>query len=240
MGSLKVNALRNNTAKVRHLLAILGVAVSAGAVAGEAHEHGKVALTLAIEAGNVEVSWRSPAVNLVGFEHQPKTPEEKQKVEQTLLNLKQGYEQIVLPESALCLLKEADIDTTLAAHTEGHDHDDHDHEKHDDHGHDDHDHEEHDDHGHDDHDHEKHDDHDHDHDDHDHEKHDDHEEHDHDGHADFSAKYTFECRHPEHLKQIEVNLMPSYPGIDEIRYQAITPAGQTGGSLTQGNTVIVF
>ena len=212
MGSLKVNALRNNTAKVRHLLAILGVAVSAGAVAGEAHEHGKVALTLAIEAGNVEVSWRSPAVNLVGFEHQPKTPEEKQKVEQTLLNLKQGYEQIVLPESALCLLKEADIDTTLAAHTEGHDHDDHDHEKHDDHGHDDHD----------------------------HEKHDDHEEHDHDGHADFSAKYTFECRHPEHLKQIEVNLMPSYPGIDEIRYQAITPAGQTGGSLTQGNTVIVF
>ena len=209
MGSLKVNALRNNTAKVRHLLAILGVAVSAGAVAGEAHEHGKVALTLAIEAGNVEVSWRSPAVNLVGFEHQPKTPEEKQKVEQTLLNLKQGYEQIVLPESALCLLKEADIDTTLAAHTEGHDHDDHDHEEHDDH----------------------------DHDDHDHEKHDDH---DHDGHADFSAKYTFECRHPEHLKQIEVNLMPSYPGIDEIRYQAITPAGQTGGSLTQGNTVIVF
>lgn len=218
MGSLKVNALRNNTAKVRHLLAILGVAVSAGAVAGEAHEHGKVALTLAIEAGNVEVSWRSPAVNLVGFEHQPKTPEEKQKVEQTLLNLKQGYEQIVLPESALCLLKEADIDTTLAAHTEGHDHD---------HDHDDHDHEEHDDHDHDDHDHEKHDDHDHD-------------EHDHDGHADFSAKYTFECRHPEHLKQIEVNLMPSYPGIDEIRYQAITPAGQTGGSLTQGNTVIVF
>ncbi|WP_277252683.1 ZrgA family zinc uptake protein [Neptunomonas phycophila] len=209
MGSLKVNALRNNTAKVRHLLAILGVAVSAGAVAGEAHEHGKVALTLAIEAGNVEVSWRSPAVNLVGFEHQPKTPEEKQKVEQTLLNLKQGYEQIVLPESALCLLKEADIDTTLAAHTEGHDHDDHDHEKHDDH------------------DHEKHEGHDHD-------------EHDHDGHADFSAKYTFECRHPEHLKQIEVNLMPSYPGIDEIRYQAITPAGQTGGSLTQGNTVIVF
>lgn len=229
MGSLKVNALRNNTAKVRHLLAILGVAVSAGAVAGEAHEHGKVALTLAIEAGNVEVSWRSPAVNLVGFEHQPKTPEEKQKVEQTLLNLKQGYEQIVLPESALCLLKEADIDTTLAAHTEGHDHD-----------HDDHDHEEHDDHDHDDHDHEKHDDHDHD--DHDHEKHEghDHDEHDHDGHADFSAKYTFECRHPEHLKQIEVNLMPSYPGIDEIRYQAITPAGQTGGSLTQGNTVIVF
>ena len=217
MGSLKVNALRNNTAKVRHLLAILGVAVSAGAVAGEAHEHGKVALTLAIEAGNVEVSWRSPAVNLVGFEHQPKTPEEKQKVEQTLLNLKQGYEQIVLPESALCLLKEADIDTTLAAHTEGHDHD-HDHD------HDDNDHEDHD---HDEHDHEKHDDHDHD-------------EHDHDGHADFSAKYTFECRHPEHLKQIEVNLMPSYPGIDEIRYQAITPAGQTGGSLTQGNTVIVF
>ena len=204
MGSLKVNARRNNTAKVRHLLAILGVAVSAGAVAGEAHEHGKVALTLAIEAGNVEVSWRSPAVNLVGFEHQPKTPEEKQKVEQTLLNLKQGYEQIVLPESALCLLKEADIDTTLAAHTEGHDHD-HDH---------DHDHEEHEGH--------------------------DHDEHDHDGHADFSAKYTFECRHPEHLKQIEVNLMPSYPGIDEIRYQAITPAGQTGGSLTQGNTVIVF
>jgi len=229
MGSLKVNALRNNTAKVSHLLAILGVAVSAGAVAGEAHEHGKVALTLAIEAGNVEVSWRSPAVNLVGFEHQPKTPEEKQKIEQTLLNLKQGYEQIVLPESALCLLKEADIDTTLAAHTEGHDHD-----------HDDHDHEEHDDHDHDDHDHEKHDDHDHD--DHDHEKHEghDHDEHDHDGHADFSAKYTFECRHPEHLKQIEVNLMPSYPGIDEIRYQAITPAGQTGGSLTQGNTVIVF
>ncbi|MDO6467726.1 DUF2796 domain-containing protein [Neptunomonas phycophila] len=225
MGSLKVNALRNNTAKVSHLLAILGVAVSAGAVAGEAHEHGKVALTLAIEAGNVEVSWRSPAVNLVGFEHQPKTPEEKQKVEQTLLNLKQGYEQIVLPESALCLLKEADIDTTLAAHTEGHDHDDHDH-----------DHEEHDDHDHDDHDH------DHDHDEHDHEKHEghDHDEHDHDGHADFSAKYTFECRHPEHLKQIEVNLMPSYPGIDEIRYQAITPAGQTGGSLTQGNTVIVF
>jgi hypothetical protein len=222
MGSLKVNALRNNTAKVRHLLAILGVAISAGAVAGEAHEHGKVALTLAIEAGNVEVSWRSPAVNLVGFEHQPKTPEEKQKVEQTLLNLKQGYEQIVLPESALCLLKEADIDTTLAAHTEGHDHDDHDHEEHDDHDHDEHDHEEHDDHDHDDHDHEK------------------HEDHDHDGHADFSAKYTFECRHPEHLKQIEVNLMPSYPGIDEIRYQAITPAGQTGGSLTQGNTVIVF
>ncbi|WP_425037986.1 zinc ABC transporter substrate-binding protein [Primorskyibacter sp. S187A] len=60
---------------------------------------------------------------------------------------------------------------------DGHDHDAHDHAKHDEHDHDDHDHAKHDEHDHDDHDHAKHEEHDHD--DHDHAKH---EEHDHDEH----------------------------------------------------------
>ncbi len=64
----------------------LGIAVllSAGpAVAGDnpgAHRHGYGQLQMAVQGGKVDLFFTSPAYNLVGFERQAQTPEEKARV----------------------------------------------------------------------------------------------------------------------------------------------------------------
>ncbi|KGK41481.1 hypothetical protein LH51_14680 [Nitrincola sp. A-D6] len=72
--------------------------------------------------------------------------------------------------------------------------------------------------------------------DHDHE----HEhEHEHDtAHSDVIVDYYYTCEHPEQLEQIRVNLFNTYPSLQEIQVQLITPAGQQGLILNAGQNML--
>ncbi|SFR60293.1 Protein of unknown function [Marinobacter daqiaonensis] len=48
-----------------------------------AHVHGQAQLQVALEDRTVDLIFRSPAANLVGFEHQPRNEDQKQQLDQT-------------------------------------------------------------------------------------------------------------------------------------------------------------
>jgi len=54
----------------------------------KAHTHGTATLTLALESGTLDISFESPAVNIVGFEHRASHDDEKQRVNTALSQLK--------------------------------------------------------------------------------------------------------------------------------------------------------
>lgn len=191
-----------------------------------AHVHGIAELLLAIDGNELQIEFISPADNIVGFEHEPETSQEKASVKAALKWLGDAGNAFTLSSQAGCEVEHADVDL----HGMKGDHEDH---GHDDHGHDDHGHDEHghDDHGHDDHGHD-----DHGHDDH---GHDDHGHDDHGGeHSEFHAEYHFECAAIDALQSLRVELFEKYPAIEEIHFKAITDRGQSGGDLTAQNPVI--
>ena len=57
------------------------------AFASKAHEHGKAQLMIAAEGNQVFIELESPADNLLGFEHRPKTAKQKAQVKQVLQRL---------------------------------------------------------------------------------------------------------------------------------------------------------
>jgi hypothetical protein len=68
----------------------------------EAHEHGKVTLNVAIESSRLTIELDSPAVNVVGFEHAPRTPEEKAAAKAADDFLKSGRGLFGVPPAAEC------------------------------------------------------------------------------------------------------------------------------------------
>ena len=185
----------------------------------DAHVHGHAILNVAQEGKEVEVSFEIPAMDLVGFEHQPESHAQKEKVEQMRDLLKKGKNAVAFNQSAGCSVESAKVESALLAgldhHKEhGHDdhkdhHDAHDHDKHkehhDDHGHEKHDHHDHEEHAHDDH--------------HDHDKHDehDHEAHGHsETHSEFELTYHFVCANPTVLSELKVTLFENAPTLTEI------------------------
>ena len=104
----------------------------------DAHEHGVTTLNIALEENVLAVELEGPAMNFVGFEHMPNTPEQEQAIADTLDVLNNGDVLIQAnPEAGCALLQAKAKHITDAEHDEGHDdHDDHeaDHDKeHDDH-----------------------------------------------------------------------------------------------------------
>ena len=131
-----------------------GMAVSAtlavlSASAGEqrqvdAHEHGVTVVNAALEDAALVIELESPAMNIVGFEHPPRTDEQKQAVVRALAVLETDSSLFAINSEAQCSLTDASVAHVIDAADEGRDHENHDHEEHDD-GHADHD-DEHDDH----------------------------------------------------------------------------------------------
>ncbi|MEX0284153.1 MAG: DUF2796 domain-containing protein [Paracoccaceae bacterium] len=157
----------------------------------DAHEHGSGTLNIAIEGNSVAMELEAPGFDIVGFEYEAKSDEDKASIEQAMATLSSPLALFTPPAAAGCSVTEAHVkllsDDDHEDHDDDHDHDDHADEK-DDHDHD----EDHDEDGHDDHDHDEdhaedgHDDHDHD-EDHAEDGHDDHEhdeDHAEDGHDD--------------------------------------------------------
>lgn len=77
----------------------------------EAHEHGVAQLNLALEDGTLELELRSPAINLLGFEHAPISDEDKHRVSALRKALAAPAALLGLPQS--CRLEQQDVSSPL-------------------------------------------------------------------------------------------------------------------------------
>ncbi|MHB0817579.1 DUF2796 domain-containing protein [Stutzerimonas stutzeri] len=89
------------------------------------HEHGVGQLDAALEGTRLEIELRSPAVNLLGFEHAPNNAADKHKVADTRAQLEQPDRLFGLSTEAGCRLDETSLESPLFAEG-GHDHAQHD------------------------------------------------------------------------------------------------------------------
>ncbi|MDX1678191.1 ZrgA family zinc uptake protein [Arsukibacterium sp.] len=78
------------------------------------HVHGHATLTVVLEGSEAMVALQSAAYNIVGFEHAPKTNEQRQEVAAALEVLRQGKWFTVNPQAG-CELADADANTDLNA-----------------------------------------------------------------------------------------------------------------------------
>lgn len=112
------------------LLTLAFATLSTGAVAEEhhhhqsAHVHGEAKLQVAIEGQTAELILQSPAANLLGFEHAPKTAEQ----DAAMADAREWL-------TATPLVQTADNTCTITAASVQHEHGDNDGRDHDEHGH---------------------------------------------------------------------------------------------------------
>ena len=194
----------------------------------DAHEHGVGTLNIAFEGKTIAMEFMAPGADIVGFEYEAKSAEDRSAIENALAVLAKPSDLFVLPAAAECTVKTASA--ALESEDEQDDHDDHgDHAKHDDdhedhaeHKHD----EDHDDHAKHDDDHEEHAEHKHDEDHDDHAKHDDHEEHAEEaGHTEFHAEYTLTCANPEAISEVTFAYFDAFENAREVEVQVVTASG---------------
>jgi hypothetical protein len=89
----------------------------------EAHVHGEARLLVALEADTLEIEFLSPAMNMVGFEHQPQTETQTQAVKAAIDTLKQPDLLFTLPSAAKCAPVDIEVETPLSRHdTDTHEH----------------------------------------------------------------------------------------------------------------------
>jgi hypothetical protein len=62
-----------------------------------AHEHGKVTLNVAVDAAALLVALDAPAINVVGFEHAPRTPQERAAARHASEFIRSGHSLIGFP-----------------------------------------------------------------------------------------------------------------------------------------------
>lgn len=111
------------TPVLRPLLVALALGAPAGALAEHAHEHGVAELRVALEGATLLVEFESPLSNLVGFEHVPRSDDEKAALADLARTLRDPARLIVLSEQAGCRPGEIELELP-----DGHDHADHGHD----------------------------------------------------------------------------------------------------------------
>lgn len=94
----------------------------------DSHEHGAAQLDAALDGTTLEIELRSPAVNLLGFEHAPRSAAEKSRLAETRAQLERPHALFTLPADARCTLAEARLESPLFAGADHeHEHDQHEH-----------------------------------------------------------------------------------------------------------------
>jgi hypothetical protein len=73
------------------------------------HEHGKVTINAAVDGKDLVIELDSPAVNVVGFEHEPRTDAERAAVRDASDLLKSGRGLFGTPPQALCTFRTTDL-----------------------------------------------------------------------------------------------------------------------------------
>lgn len=94
-----------------------------------AHQHGAAELDAALDGATLEIELRSPAMNLVGFEHAPSSEADTRKLADARKQLEQPNGLFGLPAAAACTLAVTELESPLFE-GEAHDHDEeHEHDE---------------------------------------------------------------------------------------------------------------
>jgi len=197
----------------------------------DSHEHGSATLNVVIDKDEVFIELETPWNNLVGFEHEPGTDEQKALVDDAMAALLDP-ERLFSFDGGNCAVTNSRVESSMQ-HDDGHKDDDH----HDDDGHKDDDH--HDDDGHKDDGHkddDHHDDDGHKDDDHDHD-----DAHDHDAEPVHSAalvSYSYSCTEVADLSAIDMKLFALWSGFEDLDVQLAGPGGQSSAELNPDQTTL--
>lgn len=70
----------------------------------QAHEHGVAQLNVVLEAGQLDIELETPAANLLGFEHSPRSAKEQQQLQSLKTALENPFSLLSLPSAAACTL----------------------------------------------------------------------------------------------------------------------------------------
>lgn len=213
----------NDTARLALVLAGLSAAGTSQADeprSAAAHQHGTIAIEIAVEAGEIQMALYAPGADIVGFEHTPSSEADKQAVEDARAILSDPVALFGLPDAAGCAIEHASV--SITAETAGSD----DHEKDHDHAHE---HEKDDDHGHA---------HAHEHDKENAEKHDDHaHDHDHgDAHFEFIAEYHLDCADIGAVDALTLGIFERFPNSQTLNFTILGDTGATAVSVERGQT----
>jgi Protein of unknown function (DUF2796) len=73
------------------------------------HEHGHGKLNIAIENGEVSMDLDVPGADIIGFEHEPSTPEQKAAFAAGKAKLAEALSLFKMPSAAGCMVKEAKV-----------------------------------------------------------------------------------------------------------------------------------
>jgi hypothetical protein len=168
----------------------------------EAHEHGVAHLNVALEGNDLYIEFTSPAANIVGFEHQPRTHNQKDAVKSAVSTLHEGNALFILSSGSESKLMNSSVDTDIDKDSDSHSESEHAHgEK----GH---------------------------HEQGQHHVKKNSQADEHERHTEFKAEYHFVCKKPDRLSQINVKLFSVFPGIEHIEVQLLTETKQTAVELT--------
>ncbi len=165
----------------------------------EAHIHGKAALNLVVEGALVDAEFRSPLMNIVGYEHKATIPAERAQLREAVARLEAVHSLIQLPESARCQPQRTDVRTGVGGdlHQIPEQLSETDHDRHSPQN---------------------------EHDTHDaHDAHDAHKEEL--NHRDVVAHYRFQCAEPQHLDRVTLNFFRAFSGIEAIHVNLLTGQG---------------
>jgi hypothetical protein len=114
-------------------LGLLASAVATGVACAEefeqrgVHEHGKVTINAAVDGKELVIELDSAAVNVVGFEHEPRTDAERAAVRDASDLLKSGHGLFGTPREALCTFQATDLKAPHWERGEPGKHDEHEH-----------------------------------------------------------------------------------------------------------------
>lgn len=108
------------------ILILVTCSLGASAAAQSTHVHGQGQVGMAIDQNLISMTLESPGADIVGFEHEARTAEEKTAVTEVLKQLSNPMFVIQLPESASCKVIQASSEVTSKNGDDSHaDHEDH-------------------------------------------------------------------------------------------------------------------
>ncbi len=88
-----------------------------------AHEHGHGVLEVVAEGEELVIVLRVPAVNVIGFEHEPSTPEQRSTVKAAIDRFEKGARLFMPSTSAQCRLEHAEVELAGLHGEDEHGHD---------------------------------------------------------------------------------------------------------------------
>ena len=93
-----------------------------GFIEEDAHEHGAALLNVAQDGSSLSLEFISPSVNIVGFEYQPSTDEERAAVETAVNDLSDGAALFSPSSAAGCELADVEVESAIEVGPEGEEH----------------------------------------------------------------------------------------------------------------------